>query len=195
MSITLKTEGRRTYFTGETYPHREAIRAIGAHWDADKKMWWTAKRSEAEALVASISAAAPPPGSNATTTQNAAPGEDAIVAGKAEYKGHTYYIAGRTVRGSTHWKDSVALVTSKDGGKILLYARDGSMQFWAVRSDVRITSEYSKPKSIRGLRDYAERLRKSGDTPELDACRRRGWDGKIGSPSYYSSGAFDELDW
>lgn len=29
---------------------------------------------------------------------------------------------------------------------------------------------------------------------ELAACRRRGWDGRIGSSSYYSSGAFDEID-
>lgn len=29
---------------------------------------------------------------------------------------------------------------------------------------------------------------------ELDSCRRRGWDGRVGSSSYYSSGAFDEID-
>lgn len=29
---------------------------------------------------------------------------------------------------------------------------------------------------------------------ELGACRRRGWDGRVGSSSYYSSGAFDEID-
>jgi len=29
---------------------------------------------------------------------------------------------------------------------------------------------------------------------ELASCRRRGWDGRVGSSSYYSSGAFDEID-
>ena len=33
-----------------------------------------------------------------------------------------------------------------------------------------------------------------GESRELAACRRRGWDGRIGSSSYYSSGAFDEID-
>ena len=49
MSITIQTEGRRTYLAGNTYPHRDAIRSIGAHWDADRKMWWTAKRDQAQA--------------------------------------------------------------------------------------------------------------------------------------------------
>lgn len=59
MSITLQTEGRRTYLAGDTYPHRDAIRNIGAHWDAARKMWWTAKREQAETLAAQLNQTQP----------------------------------------------------------------------------------------------------------------------------------------
>lgn len=191
--ITLSTEGRRTYITGNTYPIRDRIRAIGAHWDAERKAWWTAKRDEAEKLIAKLGQP-PQAESKATQPQREAPGERATVAGRAEYKGKTYYIAGRVERGRTSYDDRVQAVTSRDGATILLYSRDGSLQFWADRSAVRVQKTYDRPQSIRGLKKFAEELRANGGNAELVAARRHGWDGRIGSPSYYSSGAFDELD-
>lgn len=152
--ISLKSEGRRTYIVGNTYPIRDQIRAIGAHWDADRRAWWTAKRAEAEALVQQLSAGS---ASAEQTHDKQAPGEDAIVAGRAEYKGRAYYVAGRTVRGRTHWDDRVTAVTSRDGSKMLLYSRDGSMQFWA--HGARILKTYDRPQTIRGLQKFAEEAR------------------------------------
>ena len=41
--------------------------------------------------------------------------------------------------------------------------------------------------------DSRPRYRRDDEDGLRDAYRH-GWDGKIGSPSYYSSGAFDEID-
>lgn len=162
MSITLSTEGRRTYITGNTYPVRDSIRAIGAHWDAARKAWWTAKRADAEALVASLGK--PQAESEAADSQpkREAPGESATVAGRAEYKGKTYYVAGRIVRGRTHWDDSVQAVASRDGAKVLLYSRDGSLQFWADRGAISVQKSYDRPQTISGLKRYAERAKQAG---------------------------------
>jgi len=166
MSISLQTEGRRTYITGNTYPHRDAIRSIGAHWDADRKMWWTAKRDEAQALVAKLGAAAPIPSS----PESKAPrdGLDSIVAGRVEYKGKPYYLAGRTERGRTHYDDRVDAVQTQDGAKYLIYFRDGSSQFWAARGEVKIIKTYDRPQTIRRLREYADQARQTVGSGRLE---------------------------
>ena len=58
--ISLTRDGRRTYITGDTYSHKSAIKAAGAHWDSDRRAWWIGDHAKAEALVASIEAAPPP---------------------------------------------------------------------------------------------------------------------------------------
>lgn len=164
MSITLQPEGRRTYITGNTYPHRDAIRGIGAKWDADRKAWWTGKRAEAEALVAKLGAAQPAPAAE-SQPQREAPGDDATVAGRVAYKLKTYYLAGRIERGRAKWDVSVHPVQSRDGAKVLLYSRDGSLQFWASRSQVTVTKTYDMPQTIGGLHRYAERAKQAGGDP------------------------------
>lgn len=152
MSISLISEGRRIYIGGNTYPHRDAIRAIGAHWDGERKMWWTSKREEAEALVAKLADA--PQSDN--TSKAPRDGESSIVAGRATYKGKSYYIAGRVDRGRTMYDDSVRAVETRDGAKVLLYFRDGSSQFWASLSEVSISKIYDRPQSIAALKEFAE---------------------------------------
>ena len=39
-AITVETIGRRTYLRGNTYPVKDAIKAMGARWDRDVKGWW-----------------------------------------------------------------------------------------------------------------------------------------------------------
>jgi len=53
-TFTIKPEGKRLYAVGNTYPIKDALKRIGAKWDADAKAWWvgTAKRGELEALLA-----------------------------------------------------------------------------------------------------------------------------------------------
>ena len=58
MTITLRDEGKRLYFTGNTFPAKDQIKALGGRWDAETKAWWIAstQRAEAVALVTEISA-------------------------------------------------------------------------------------------------------------------------------------------
>ncbi len=58
MTITLRDEGKRIYFAGNTFPAKDAIKGIGGRWDADAKAWWVgaALRAEAVALIVEISA-------------------------------------------------------------------------------------------------------------------------------------------
>lgn len=169
MTITTQTEGRRTYIMGDTYPIRDTLRAGGAPWDADRKAWWLGDRDRAAALAAKIGPATEP-----TNAPAEAPCTNATVAGRAVYKGKTYYIAGRVVRGRTHWDDRVAAVTTRDGAKIMLYSRDGKCKFWAPLpqygavvkvgaapdpSAAQITKTYDKPQTIGSLRRFAAEAR------------------------------------
>jgi hypothetical protein len=152
MTISVQVEGRRAYIVGNTYPVRDAIRAAGAHWDGERKAWWTGKKEEAEQLIARLNQSA------AAQSKTPRDGLNSVVAGRAEYKGKTYYIAGRVNRGD----DSVSAVTTQDGAKILLYFRDGSSQFWAARAEVSIVKHYDRPQTIRDLKEYAERAKQGG---------------------------------
>jgi hypothetical protein len=191
MTITIETAGRRSYIAGDTYPHRAEIKAAGAHWDGDRKAWWIGSRATAEALAERLNGASAAPADAAK--HDDAPGLRAVVAGRASYKGRGYYVAGRTVHGRTRYDDRVQAITSRDGSRVLLYSSDGSMQFWAARDAAEIIKTYGRPQTIQGLRNFASQAREAGSA-ELAAAYRYGWDGKVGSPSYYSSGAFDELD-
>lgn len=159
--VRIESEGRRHYLVGDTYAVRDRIRALGAHWDAGRKAWWTGKRDQAEALVAQLNAA-PAPAASEARPEPQAPGMSAIVAGRATYKGRTYYIAGRRERGRTAYDDTVEAIRSRDGSRVLLYFRDGSRQFWAPTAEVQVLRTYERPQTIQGLRDYAERAQQGG---------------------------------
>lgn len=58
MTITIQSEGRRHYLTGNTYPIKDAIRSAGCKWDRDRGAWWTGKREVAEALVSGATSGA-----------------------------------------------------------------------------------------------------------------------------------------
>lgn len=182
--ISIHIEGRRTYITGNTYPVRDRIRAIGAKWDATRQAWWTGKRAEAEALVAELNETAPAEERSSDASNAPRDGLDSVVAGRAEYKGKTYYVAGRIDRGRTHWDDEVVPVTTRDGAKVLLYFRDGSRQFWAPREAVRFQRGYSRPQTIRSLRDYAERAKTYGTADCRCACHREPNAGAPGTTLY-----------
>lgn len=179
--LTIKTEGRRTYIVGNTFQFRDRLRALGAHWDASRKAWWTGKREEAEALVAEINAS----GTQREKAQDKAPryGLDSIIAGRVEYKGRAYYAAGKETHRS-YYDSAVAPVTTKDGSRILLYFRDGSRQFWADASEIRWMKRYSIPQTIRSVRAYAQEARSYGTGECRCSCHREPNAGAPGTTLY-----------
>lgn len=80
--------------------------------------------------------------------ERAAPGEDAVVAGRVMYQGRAYYALGRVVRGRTQWDDTVEPIATRDGAMVLVAFRDGSRSFWAARSEVQVVKTYARPTTI-----------------------------------------------
>lgn len=119
--MSIETIGQRIYFRGHTYPVRDRIKAIGGHWDADRRAWWvgTAKRAEAEALAAEMGDA-PAASSQPSERRNETPDRAARVKGRATYKGRDYYVLAET----------------RDGARLLLAARNGAFQFWARAAQI-----------------------------------------------------------
>lgn len=153
--ITLVTEKARIYFADSPFSAKDAIKGIGAKWDADRKQWWVgkAKAAEAAALVAQLA------GGAAAPTAPTAPGEAAVVAARVTYKGKSYFLAGRVEKGRTHYDDRVEGVSSRDGSKVLLYSRDGGLEFWANRAEATVEKRYDRPQTIGGLARFAERAK------------------------------------
>jgi hypothetical protein len=118
-SITLEKIKTRLYFAGDSYSVKDQIKALGGHWDGDRRQWWvgSAKASEAEALVAKLSGAAS--GSTADTAPAKEDADSIKLVGKAKYKGRTYYV---------RWVGQC-----KDGSyKCRLVTLDQSLDFWAA---------------------------------------------------------------
>ena len=78
-----------------------------------------------------------------------APGKDAWVAARAEYKGRPCYVAGRI-----GWDGTVQPVMTKDESRYLLYSLDGARQWWAPRQEIVFQKWYNTPKTIRALEEY-----------------------------------------
>lgn len=53
-------EGRRFYVGGNTYPHREKIRALGLKWDRQRQAWWSAREAKAQSAAKLVGDAPPP---------------------------------------------------------------------------------------------------------------------------------------
>jgi uncharacterized protein YbjT (DUF2867 family) len=199
MAITMQAEGRRIYLLGDTYAVRERLREAGAHWDAERKAWWIGSqgREAMERIVQSAPAATPAAGQQAS--QAPRDGEKSVVAGRATYKGRTYYVAGRAIRGRTRYDDGVEIVGTRDGVKVLLYSRDGTMQFWAAREAVQMEKRYDRPQTIAGLRDFARQAKQRRELTGEDVEQDRGWVGNGCSEcrrlqDWCPRCAFDEFD-
>lgn len=169
--ITIEKQGRRHYVRNAPYAMKDALRNAGCKWDPEQKCWWTSKADVAEQFAGAVAPAGATGAtgstggtgsSGGTGSGREAPGTDATVAARATYKGKTYYVAGRVNRGRTHWDDTVSQVQTRDGGKTLLYFRDGSSSFWAARQEVQIVKIYSKPTTIARLQEYAAEAKSAG---------------------------------
>jgi hypothetical protein len=178
MTISIAQQGRRFYFCGNTYPVKDQLRNAGCKWDAGTKCWYTGKRELAEQLAEQFQGTIPTPAASngPATADRTAPGDDAIVSGRATYKGKSYYVAGRVDRGRTHYDDHVHAVTTRDGAKTLLYSRDGKLQFWAGRELVAVNKSYDRPQTIGKMRRFAEKAREA---------RNQGYEDGIADGQYY----------
>jgi len=111
MSITIEVKGARVYFIGNTFSVKDAIKALGGHWDSEKKAWWVgkAKLEAAQKLAAGI----------ASGDVKAVEEDDPRIVAKCRYKGKTYFArwVGRTQSGAE---------------KAHLYSFDGKINFWAA---------------------------------------------------------------
>lgn len=168
-------EGRRYYLQGLPFDQKDLAKALGCKFDWDKKCWWTGKAEvalqvagQANAAPAAIPSNEEPKSSPAN--ERPAPGRDQVVAGKAQYKGKTYYQAGRIVRGRTHWDDRVEEITTRDGAKLLLCFRDGSKSFWAARAECKTVKTYTKPQTIGRLLDFAEEAKQAHRSGRCREC-------------------------
>jgi len=146
--IQIETRGKRHYLTGNTYPFRDRIKSLGAHWDADSRSWWTGKREEAEQLVAQLNAA---PAAAADSRES----YDGEVRGKVAYKGKTYFVrwAGTTSRGT----EAFRLVTL-----------DGQIDFWADAAECKWLKRYER----REERGFYGRPTGRAAYPTLASIRR-----------------------
>jgi hypothetical protein len=123
--MSIETVGSRLYVTGNTYSIKDRLKAIGCHWDAERKQWWIGKAKQAElsAIVSGVAAQATASGYVKPTAEELS---DKPCTGKAEYKGKTYYVIGYSER----------------TGKLHLTTLDCSIDFWASINDVNIVKRY-----------------------------------------------------
>jgi hypothetical protein len=156
-------EGSRVYVrTAYGEPAVAALKALGAHWDRERRMWWVGKAKRAaleEALV----------GSDRAQDEAAAKGEapakedpaDIRLVGKAKYKGRVYYVrwAGRTKRGTY----AMRLVTL-----------DAALDFWADGLDpADLLSD------VRGAREREAQAERDGLAVLVKTYQaRQVWDGR-----------------
>jgi hypothetical protein len=131
--ITLERIGGRVYLLGDTYPHRDAIKAAGGNWDSGRRAWWmgAAKLPAVQELVARLEATPAPP---------IVIGEGSRIVARARYKGRYYYVL---------WMGALA-----DGAqKAHLTVLDGSIDFWADLGACEIMKRYP-PREYRGRATY-----------------------------------------
>ena len=55
MAVSIQTVDRRIYFVGNTFPLKDRIKAMGGHWDGERRQWWVGivKMADAQALAES----------------------------------------------------------------------------------------------------------------------------------------------
>lgn len=165
-TITIERVGQRIYLRGDTYAAKDQIKGIGGHWDGETRAWWVgmAKAAEARELLERL---ASQPAAAVESSADDPPARQ-YLAGKCQYKGRKAYIAGRLVRGRTQWDDRVAEVTSRDGQSVMLVGWSGRT-WWAPLAEVSDVSAYSRPKTLAGLKRYADECQRNGGA-HPDAC-------------------------
>jgi len=136
----ISTEKRRLYIeTAYGEPCVEALKDIGARWDADRRAWWVGvgKRERVEEILSQVGASDVEAGRLAKDREN--------ILGRATFGGHSYYVVGRG--------------TNERGDWVRLMFRDGSKSFFKSLADVEVTKIYQRPTTLERLREFAEQMR------------------------------------
>lgn len=141
-----ETIGQRIYLTGNTYAVKDALKAAGCHWDGERRQWWigAAKREKIANLIAQ-----PLPVAQDVEASRLEHDRNNIL-GRAEYDDHSYYLVGRG--------------ENERGAWVRLMFRDGSKTFFKPATEVTITKTYQRPQTLKGLQEYAERLKREQET-------------------------------
>lgn len=181
--ITIERQGQRCYALGNTYPIRDALKGLGAHWDGERRAWWIGAAKEA-ALRALLAEAAPvasrDPVERAVAADRAEEaGKDALaaelraappaedVSGKrvyaqVAYRGRRYYVIAEAVPDAEGRPTRCRLATLDQGGPVFwadcsaceLIRRYEGREVWAGRRySGRTETVYPTVGSLRRFRD------------------------------------------
>ncbi len=130
MPIHVERIGRRSYLRGDTYAIRDALRAAGAHWDADEKAWWIGSEAKAQELAA---------GAPAGESRKDEVTDDTRLLGKATYKGRSYLLL---------WEGQ-----TKHGRAAKLAFTIGTKVVWAKEGEYQVTKRYAE-RTYRGRTEH-----------------------------------------
>jgi hypothetical protein len=123
-AITVKKEGTRVYFEGNTFAVKDRIKSIGGRWDGDSKRWWVGavKLDAATKLAEELSAPVPAAAADAPAGEEGEP-DSTRVLGKVKYKGRSFYLLAETadltrcriatLKGKAFWADCSACSLEK----------------------------------------------------------------------------------
>jgi ribosomal protein L37AE/L43A len=151
------------------------LKALGAHWDTEKKMWWVgkAKRAAVEALLVGADAE-----KDAGWPEKAAEDLDgARVHAQVEYKGRKYYVIAETkdlTRCRLMTLDAGFAPFWADCAGCNLVRRYEGREAWdGRRYSGKTVTQYQTIGSLRRFRDYQNEALRNGN-PACAACGRRG---------------------
>lgn len=176
-SISIERAGARVYFGGNTYTVKDRIKALGGHWDADRRQWWVGakKLAQAEALVAELACASTPASAVAAASVGLVPdapagvvadaldeagrAKDAAAVRRPKQDPHDIRLTGK---GRYKGREYYAGAVTKDGARVRLLtlpdANGNYLDFWADCSQVEQTKRY-EPREVWDGRRYSGRTR------------------------------------
>lgn len=174
-SITIERQGQRVYLVGNTFAAKDRIKAIGGHWDGERRAWWLGakKAAEVEALVAELNGGAP---TAAAAVGLAIDTPAGIVADKLREEGREQEadLVQAAVKPQREDPDNIRLTgkgkykgrmyyagsITKDGSRVRLLtlpdAKGDYLDFWAPCSEVEEIKRY-EPRQVWDGRRYSGR--------------------------------------
>lgn len=171
--MELKKIGRRHYAMNAPFELKEKLKEMGCTFDWDRKAWWTGKAEVAEKIRLMALQAASGDGGGTQRPAETISLDAHAIRGRATYKGASYFVLYHN--------------DGQGGAKraTKLCSRDGQRVFWAGdMTQLVIEKLYAKPRSIAGIRAYAEQAKTFGGPNCACNCHHEPDAGKPGSILY-----------